>query len=132
MKRQATKGGILLRHLPTPVYFYGLTPTQSFTMTVPTSAAHLVLKSKADAAASTEDTLRVTVTLTRVGPLKDGKRAIAWSVNGQEQVADIKDATGVFVFEGPMADAANNKQVIILSIYLSTYLPTYLSIYLSI
>lgn len=34
-----------------------------------------------------------------------------WDVDGAEQVADIKDSSGVFVFEGAMADVADVAQV---------------------
>jgi hypothetical protein len=35
-------------------------------------------------------------------------------VNGNEQSVDVKDTSGVFIFEGPMADASNPNHVIIL------------------
>jgi pyruvate carboxylase len=109
MKRQQTKGGSLLRYLPSLVYFYGVTPGTSFTMTIPANLLKALDPLSSEPAG--QGTVTVNVALTRVSSLKEGKRAIVWSVNGHEQVSNVKDNTGVFVFEGPMADAANSKHV---------------------
>eukprot|EP00606_Chrysophyceae_sp_TOSAG23-5_P001599 GSChrysophyteH2.ASY1.ANO1.821.1 assembled CDS len=89
MRARAEKG-LLLRYLPTPVYFYAMEAGQAFNATVPVSLAA---------------ELTGTVVTSRVGPLQKGVRAVTFGVNGKDQVAEIKDTTGVFVFDGPMADA---------------------------
>jgi pyruvate carboxylase len=109
MKRQQSKGGALLRYLPSLVYFYGVLPGNSFTMTIPAS----LLTKLAPNASVPEGHAHVTVNvaLSRVSSLKEGKRAIVWSVNGHEQSVHVKDSTGVFVFEGPMAEVSNAKHM---------------------
>lgn len=108
MKRQLSKGGELLRHLPSPVYFHGMIPTQEFTMTVPAaSLAQVEVPSEPSAGSSegnAKETVDVTVRLDRVSPMRNGYRELFFTVNGQKQVAKVKDNAGTFVFEGPMAD----------------------------
>ena len=105
MKRQQSKGP-LLRYLPTPVYFYAMQAGQSFKMKVPSGLVSHILKDAAVAASSAEPFVEVEVELRRVGPLKEGKRTVVFGINKTtEQSVDIKDSTGAFVFDGPMADA---------------------------
>lgn len=107
MKRLQSKGP-LLRYLPTPVYFYAMQAGQSFKMTVPASLASHILKDSL----SSDKPVEVFVELKRVGPLKDGKRTVMFGVNGKsEQHADIKDSTGVFVFDGPMANPVSAGEI---------------------
>jgi pyruvate carboxylase len=101
MKRQEEKGGELLRHLPSPVYFHGMKPGQEFTMKVPASLAGDVC----EVPEGSSDSLSVSVKLDRIAPMKKGHRELSFTINGMVQVANIKDSTGAFVFDGPMADA---------------------------
>mmetsp|Transcript_2121 Transcript_2121/g.4005 ORF Transcript_2121/g.4005 Transcript_2121/m.4005 type:complete len:110 (-) Transcript_2121:91-420(-) len=43
--------------------------------------------------------------------MKKGHRELFFTVNGSKQVANVKDSTGAFVFEGPMADSAEASQL---------------------
>ena len=108
MKRLASKGP-LLRYLPTPVYFYAMQTNQVCKMNAPAALLSHILKdssSNSNSKAVTDTELvEVTIELKRVGPLKEGKRTVVFAVNGtSEQHVDIKDSTGAFVFEGPMAN----------------------------
>ena len=107
MTRSQQKG-LLLKYLPTPVYLYGLLPGESFTLeNVPSEAARDALVAcEADAVCS------VTVSLKRVGPLRGGNmRSVLFAVNGKEQQHDIKDSSGKFEFEGPMAESGKAGQM---------------------
>mmetsp|Transcript_10287 Transcript_10287/g.15637 ORF Transcript_10287/g.15637 Transcript_10287/m.15637 type:complete len:1291 (-) Transcript_10287:104-3976(-) len=117
MKRQQSKGGELLRHLPSPVYFYGMVPGQSFTMTAPSSLlmtkegeAPLLLPSGAGPVEATGYT-QVSIKLERITPLKGGMRDLIFSVNGMKQVATVRDTSGAFVFDGPMVNSSDPKQL---------------------
>lgn len=103
MKRQADKGGALLRLLPSPVYFHGLQAGQSFTMSVPPALLEGVCPSASAAPCAEGEAVQVTVRLDRVAPKKQGHRDLFFTVNGQVQVATVKDSAGVFVFDGVMA-----------------------------
>jgi hypothetical protein len=56
------------------------------------------------------------VELLRVGPVQKGRRTVHFKVTltlgvaagsvSEEQTAEVQDSGGVFVFEGPMADAS--------------------------
>lgn len=107
MKRQQSRGGALLRLLPSPVYFYGLLPGQTFSLTAPAAlaAAGLGVGVGAESASPFEG-VAVTVELKRVSALKEGKRSVVWAVNGAEQICEVKDNSGKFVYSGPMADPA--------------------------
>eukprot|EP00605_Chrysophyceae_sp_TOSAG23-4_P002843 GSChrysophyteH1.ASY1.ANO1.3131.1 assembled CDS len=83
MLRRQQKG-LLLRYLPTPIYFYAMAPGQAFSMSVPKTGQ------------PTEE---------------KGHRNVSFSVNGKEQSVSIKDSTGAFVFDGPMADSSNSSHV---------------------
>lgn len=112
MLRRQQKG-LLLRYLPTPVYFYAMAPGQAFSMSVPKSlfdefTGSVVTSTGNETGDSTVD---VTIELTRVGPLQKGHRNVSFSVNGKEQSVNIKDSTGTFVFDGPMADSGNSSHV---------------------
>lgn len=108
--RQQSKGA-LLRHLPTPVYFYGMSPGQQFTMTVPALTAGDAVMDHVVADDEKDGEVEVSVQLVRVGPLKDRKRQVVMLVNGKEQHAFVKDSTGAFVFEGPMANSEDANQL---------------------
>jgi pyruvate carboxylase len=99
MKRQQDKGGELLRYLPSPVYFHGMMPGQHFTMNVPSHLAKDVTEVSDD-----QDTMSISIQLDRVAPKKKGHRELFFTVNGVVQCANVKDSTGVFVFEGAMAN----------------------------
>lgn len=122
MTRQQSKGGDLLRHLPTPVYFYGMTPGQKFTMSVPSKC--VIEGSSVDGAqpmllppgngpveSGAGEFCQVTVKLERICPLKAGHRDLIFTVNGLTQVATVKDTAGAFVFDGPMANSGDAKQL---------------------
>lgn len=123
MARQQSKGGDILRHLPTPVYLYGMVPGQKFTMSVPCKS---VLEQTGDAEAGqpvllpagtgpvengTAEFCQVTIKLDRITPLKAGHRDLIFIVNGHTQIATVRDTSGVFVFDGPMAVAGDAKQL---------------------
>ena len=112
MLRRQQKG-LLLRYLPTPVYFYAMAPGQAFSMSVPKSLFDEFTGSVVTSTGNeTGDcTVDVTIELTRVGPLQKGHRNVSFSVNGKEQSVNIKDSTGTFVFDGPMADSSNSSHV---------------------
>lgn len=105
--RQKAKGA-LLRYLPTPVYFYAMTPTQKFSMTVPSHLAKDALKCNGPDEAGF---VQINVQLLRVSPLKENHRTVIFLVNGSEQHVSVKDSTGKFVFEGPMVSGNNNAEV---------------------
>lgn len=111
LDRRAQKG-LLLKYLPTPVYFYSMKPNTDFNMVLlPSQASELNVKD-ADALPKDKDgKIEVNIALKRVGPLKDRFREVVFSVSGNEQVVKVKDTTGVFVFEGPMADASDSNSV---------------------
>ena len=102
MGRQQNKGGGLLRYLPSPVYFHGMIPGQMFTMNIPAELANNVMET----ASVGQDIVAVSVQLDRVSPMKKGYRELFFTVNGVTQCAVVKDSTGAFVFEGPMADSS--------------------------
>lgn len=101
----------LLTYLPTPVYFYAMKPGQSFTVTIPKEFAGEVLVPSQVAGLADKEFCDVTVLLTRVGPLKDRRRMVSFTVNGQAQDVDVVDNTGVFVFEGPMAKSGDDTNI---------------------
>ena len=113
MARREKKGS-LLRYLPTPVYLYGMVPGDTFVMHVPWALAQHSSRCHLDGAAPSSDapSVAVTVEMKRVGPLKAGSlRTVVLAVNGHEQHVEVKDSSGKFVFEGPMADASKPGQV---------------------
>ncbi len=87
MKRQQSKGGALIRSVPTPVYLHGMLPGGAgFSLTLPAPEKATFIK------------------LLRVCPLKDGKRVVSFLLDDTEVVdIAVKDSTGVFVYEGAMA-----------------------------
>lgn len=114
----------LLQYLPTPVYLYALRPGQSFSMEIPTSLVGQILASppassgevgvcasSAGCSSDAKTNTKIDVALKRVGPLKSKKRIVSFLVNGETQDVEVKDTTGVFVFEGPMADASKTGQI---------------------
>ena len=108
IKRQQARGGSLLGSLPTPVYLYGGSIGHTFTLPAPTTPTTTATTTDTVAADNGKD---VTIQLLRVGPLNRGKRTLVWSVDGREYSVDVTDKADVFVFEGPMADAGDAKQV---------------------
>jgi pyruvate carboxylase len=132
MTRRQCKGR-LLRYLPTPVYLYAMQPGDKFAMKAP------ALFAKADALAtlpegtvetSTEVVVDVTVELLRVGPLRAGSmRTVYFKVNGRPQQMDVKDSSGKFVFDGPMADSSKPGQVPLLLLLLLLQLLCYTILY---
>ena len=106
MTRREQKG-LLLKRLPTPVYLYGLLPGESFVLpNVPASEVKDALVTCGGASAD------VNITLKRIGPLKGGNmRSILFTVNGKEQQHEVKDSSGKFEFEGPMADSKKAGQI---------------------
>eukprot|EP01036_Dinobryon_divergens_P026089 gene26088-34697_t len=111
MARTAKKGP-LLRYLPTTAYLYGLLPGQCFRMLVPSALAARHLFVKTESSASSEAEVEASVELLRVGPVQKSKRTVYFRVSlsdgsvSEEQTAEVQDSGGVFVFEGPMADAS--------------------------
>jgi hypothetical protein len=116
MKSLTTKGGDIVRYLPSPVYLYGMVPGQSFTLSIP--SAVLGMPSQPPNLLSTDccspesgQLCQVTVALERISSLKNGCRDFIYSVNGVKQVAVIKDTCSTFVFEGRMATAGNTNEI---------------------
>lgn len=96
----------LVRFIPSPVYFYGMVPGSSFTMSIPPSQSDfddLRLDAAQIAQLEGPNGICITVTLERISSLKDRHRTVVFRVNGKEQHVQVKDTSGVFVFEGPMA-----------------------------
>lgn len=120
MKRIVGKGP-LLRYLPTPVYFYAMEPGQSFTFNIPSRYLGDVVKGNGTSSINVVDVgdeevlCEVTVTLARIGPLQHGHRALTFTItyDGREQTqtATVKDTSGAFVFDGPMANPAEKGQI---------------------
>jgi pyruvate carboxylase len=111
LDRRAQKG-LLLKYLPTPVYFYAMKPNTDFDMTIlPSQASELNIKDISALPKDKDGKVTVNIALRRVGPLKDRFREVVFSVSGNDQIAKVKDTTGVFVFEGPMVDASDSSQV---------------------
>jgi len=118
MKRLQSKGP-LLRYLTTPVYFYAMKQGDVMHTTVPLSlVSHLgsnVGIKRTDDAEKVEEQeqyVSVSIQLLSVSSLKKGKRQVKFLINGVEQpVVEVKDSTGKFVFQGPMADASDPNQV---------------------
>jgi biotin carboxyl carrier protein len=118
MARRASKG-LLLRYLPTPVYFYAMQVGQSCALQVPNSLlgelVGEVVTSRGEEVGQACTAVRLE--LKRVGPLKSSHRDVTFGVRTGaagaevEYVCSVKDSTGVFVFSGPMADAADAAQV---------------------
>ena len=106
MERRRSKG-LLLRYLPTPVYFYAMKPGDSFTARVPAALAADLVQVQ-DLA---QESVQVNVSLLSVGPLRGGQRLVKFSVNSVEHGIEVKDSTGKFVFTGPIADASDANQV---------------------
>ena len=60
--------------------------------------------------------VEASVELLRVGPVQKGRRTVYFKVSltlggevgsvSEDQTAEVQDSGGVFVFEGPMADAS--------------------------
>ena len=90
MTRQVTKGGELIRHLPTPVYLHGMVPGgPAVVLSVPLASGGIE---------------RTEIRLSRVCPLKEGKRAVVFQINGSiVHEVSVKDSSGKFVYEGAMA-----------------------------
>ena len=110
MKAKITKGN-LIRYLPTPVYFYGMRPGDTFNMTLPPGGMIKELGDFDEVPFEGPAGINVQITLDRVCPLKDRHRNVIFRVNGKEQHVNIKDNSGSFVFEGAMADAMNDNHV---------------------
>ena len=91
MKKQATKGGKLIRLLSTPVYLHGMVPGgPPMELNMPSSDGG--------------DIERTVVSLIRVGPLKGGNRTVSFMINGSAvHDVTVKDSTGKFVYEGALA-----------------------------
>lgn len=108
MKRVQSKGSVL-RYLPSPVYFYAMEPGQKFSMDFPSKYSKDIFYE--DTVSNNDDMITVNIECKRVGPLKDTKRQVVFSVNGKEQHVYVKDSSGKFVFEGPMADVNKSSDI---------------------
>ena len=114
MKAREKKSDIV-RFIPTLVYFYGMLPGSKFEMTLPFSklspGALSDLKVDNQSQSGASDDIKVTIVLERISPLKEKHRTVIFKVNGKEQHVNVKDTSGVFVFEGPMAVSSDNNQI---------------------
>ncbi|GAB5034711.1 pyruvate carboxylase [Nannochloropsis oceanica] len=104
------------RFLPTPCFYYGMEIGKEFTQTfsLPSSLVkqELGLENNSSSTSSDDDSLSVSVTLNRVGPLRKGEyRTLYFSVNGQAMEVEVQDTSGEALFDGPMADKAVAGQV---------------------
>jgi pyruvate carboxylase len=98
----------VLRWLPTPAFYYGLSVGQTCLMrNVPAADAKRFL-----GVDSSSEAVDVRVTLKRVGPLKKERmRTVVFEVNGKTEEIEVKEPAGADEFDGPMADAANKAHV---------------------
>lgn len=138
MKRRKEKGP-LLTLLPSLVYFYALSAGDEFLLDVPSAAdlAHVLRSVPAEdikaSAVKANGHYSVRVELQRVSAISQGKRSVVFTVQllsaqtgskpvySETQQVDVKDTGGVFVFEGPMADAAKPMQHVRFSFVFSIY-----------
>jgi hypothetical protein len=116
MKSLTTKGGDIVRYLPSPVYLYGMVPGQSFTLSIPSATLSMPsqppnLLSAECCSAESGELCQVTVVLERISSLKNGARDFIFTVNGVQQVAVVKDTCSTFVFEGRMATPGNASEI---------------------
>ncbi len=109
MKAKSSKGN-LIRYLPSPVYFYGMTPGSTFNMIIPPGTIK-ELGDFDEVPFEGPTGINIQITLERVCPLKDRHRNVIFRVNDREQHVLVKDNSGAFVFEGVMADAKNENHI---------------------
>lgn len=109
------KSSPLLTHLPTPVFWYGLTVGQEFTIRVPDSAAASLLQpegAKAPDIPESGSPAEFKIKLERVGPAKKGSmRTVSFAVAGALQNVEVKDSVSGEDFAGPMTSADNPLEV---------------------
>lgn len=108
------KKGPLLTNLPTPVYLYAMAAGDVFDFELTHSQlAHILTSVPATLVDGEVYTVRVE--LQRVSAIAQGHRTVTYKiqvqssssvvVHNETQSIEVKDTGGVFVFEGPMADA---------------------------
>eukprot|EP01038_Epipyxis_sp_PR26KG_P008321 gene8321-11257_t len=122
MKRIQTKTGSLISYIPTPLYLYGMIPSDSCSFHIPVGdIRHILIQSDYSKLSLSEvdEEVTVTIILLRVSSLQKSKRSVQFKVQvksnrgmiEEDHSCDVKDSGGVFVFEGVMADASNKEQV---------------------
>jgi pyruvate carboxylase len=118
MTRQQKKGP-LLTELPTPVYLYAMAAGDIFDFDLTHAQLKHVL-STVPATLDENSSFTVRCELSRVSAIAQGHRTVSFKLqvfaNGavvytETQNVEVKDTGGVFVFEGPMADANKPKEI---------------------
>lgn len=116
---RVAKLGPLLKLLPTRVYWYAMVAGDAFSFSLDkTQLADLLVSVPAFAASAADsDLFTARVELTRVSAVQRSHRTVVLKLQVQQQGVEnavvheevqqvqVKDTGGVFVFEGPMADA---------------------------
>jgi len=107
--KHIAKAGPLATYLPTPAFFYGLTPAEKIEFEVPGASV-------AEAEAKGDHSLpktKVCIELTRVGPLEhDDMRTCEWLCDGVTYKVSMKDPPpGARSYSGPMADGSNKSHL---------------------
>ncbi len=105
--------------LPTRPFWYGMVVGDKFEMTLPDAAARdELLGAAASSGAGGEEksitegaSLTVTIGLTRISPLKAGKRVLTFTVNGVDRVVTMDDAEDGAGSKTVMADPADECQL---------------------
>uniref|UniRef100_A0A0G4GPU4 Lipoyl-binding domain-containing protein n=1 Tax=Chromera velia CCMP2878 TaxID=1169474 RepID=A0A0G4GPU4_9ALVE len=116
IKKQMS-GRRMLTHVPSAEYFYGMAPGEHFSFSAPVSLLKEVFvdPSKASEGMGPEESVEVTVSLVRVGPLQKSHRTVeikltsktkAGATVTEKQSVSVKDTAGVFHYDGPMANPA--------------------------
>jgi pyruvate carboxylase len=118
---RVAKLGPLLKHLPTRVYWYAMVAGDAFSFDLSKrELGDLLTAVPASFAAAAEDArFTARLELQRVSALQRFLRTVVIKVEVQQQGGEahsethqvqVKDMGGVFVFEGPMADASKPMQ----------------------
>jgi len=108
--KHVEKAGPLATYLPTPAFFYGMTPGEKIDFEVPGDSI-----ADAEKSADHERPLKkVCIELTRVGPCEhEDMRTLHWKVDGATCTTKMVDpSSGKVKYSGPMADAKNKAHVV--------------------
>ncbi len=118
MTRQQKKGP-LLTELPTPVYLYAMAAGDVFDVVLSRAQLYHIL-STVPSALDENSVFTVRCELQRVSAIAQGHRTVTFKlqlfadntvVHNEIQNVEVKDTGGIFVFEGPMADANKPKEI---------------------
>jgi pyruvate carboxylase len=107
--KHVDKAGPLATYLPTPAFFYGMTPGEKIELEIPGSSV-----AEAEEKGDHELPLsQVTIQLARVGPCEhDDVRSLEWYVDGKKITTKMVDpSSGKVKYAGPMADSKNKAHI---------------------